>query len=87
LPSRSQLCSYGLVLLGAPEPVAAPIQLPSTPPISPPDLEKSEFIEDLSAVEGGGLVDFEAIRVEKARDDLTVVRPVPPLNSTFAMAS
>ncbi|GAA5837006.1 hypothetical protein JCM9279_007730 [Rhodotorula babjevae] len=64
------LCSYGLVLLSAPEPVAAPIQLPSTPPASPTDLEKSEFIEDLSAVEGGGLVDFEALRVEKARDDL-----------------
>ncbi|GAA5902283.1 hypothetical protein JCM8208_007249 [Rhodotorula glutinis] len=66
------LCTFGLFALVSPEPVAAPIQLPSTPPISPIDLEKSEFIEDLSAVDGGGLVDFEALRVEKARDDLTV---------------
>ncbi|KPV72571.1 uncharacterized protein RHOBADRAFT_55672 [Rhodotorula graminis WP1] len=66
------LCSCGLLDVVAHEPVAAPIQLPSTPPISPVDLEKSEFIEDMSAVEGGGLVDFEALRVEKARDDLAV---------------
>ncbi|GAA5921092.1 hypothetical protein JCM3775_004087 [Rhodotorula graminis] len=66
------LCLCGLFAVVAHEPVAAPIQLPSTPPISPVDLEKSEFIEDMSAVEGGGLVDFEALRVEKARDDLAV---------------
>ncbi|TNY21319.1 Proteophosphoglycan ppg4 [Rhodotorula diobovata] len=66
------LCIHGLCTLAAPESAAPPIQLPSTPPISPADMEKSDFIEDLSVVQDGELVDFDGLRVEKARDDLAV---------------
>lgn len=45
-------------------------------------MEKSDFIEDLSVVQDGELVDFDGLRVEKARDDLAVVRV--PFRLSFA---